>query len=160
MQWGDGVDGCLVPINLPPTCDIYYSLESNGMVVSGSAAIVAIPPTIPGGLPPMQISIPPGDYYIIAVCSDPDGDLVTATVNGVVVGPQSEAIAGAMISIDETAVGGSIDVSLGWTDGTNTMAATITVVVDNSGNYTPGFTSVLSLVALLGAALILQRRRL
>ena len=91
------VNGCLTPINLPPICDIYFSMEVYGMVISGDAAIPAIPPMIPGGIGPQEIQVPAGTYYIIAVCTDPEGDMVTATINGVTIGPAATATVGAVV---------------------------------------------------------------
>ncbi len=165
--WGDGADGCMIPINLPPICDIYFSLETNGMVVSGDAAIPAIPPLVPGGLGPQEITVPAGTYYVIAVCSDPEGVMVTATINGVTLGPLASVAVGAVINISGD-VEQTVAVTLTWTDGVNTITAGISVTgsvgplnTDADGDgYTPGFTGALGMMALLGAAVVLRRRRL
>ena len=167
ITWGDGVDGCMIPINLPPICDIYFSLETNGMVVSGDAAIPAIPPLVPGGLGPQEITVPAGTYYVIAVCSDPEGVMVTATINGVTLGPLASVAVGAVINLTGD-VEQTVAVTLTWTDGVNTITAGISVTgsvgplnTDADGDgYTPGFTGALGMMALLGAAVVLRRRRL
>ena len=168
LVWGDMANGCLTPINLPPICDIYFSLEMNGMVISGAAAIPAIPPMIPGGLGPQEIQVPAGTYYIIAVCTDPEGDLVTATINGVTIGPAATATVGAVVNITET-VEMAVDVTVSWTDGVNTLTGAISITVAGGTTfdpnvdgdaYTPGFTAALGVMSLLGAAVVMRRRRL
>ena len=168
LVWGDMANGCLTPINLPPICDIYFSLEMNGMVISGSAAIPAIPPMIPGGIGPQEIQVPAGTYYIIAVCTDPEGDMVTATINGVTIGPAATATVGAVINITEN-VEATVDVTVTWTDGVNTLTGAISITVAGGTNfvpdadgdgYTPGFTAAIGVMSLLGAAIAMRRRRL
>jgi hypothetical protein len=168
LVWGDMANGCLTPINLPPICDIYFSLEMNGMVISGSAAIPAIPPMIPGGIGPQEIQVPAGTYYIIAVCTDPEGDMVTVTINGVTIGPAATATVGAVVNITEN-VEATVDVTVTWTDGVNTLTGAISITVSGGTNfdsdadgdgYTPGFTAALGVMSLLGAAIAIRRRRL
>ncbi len=167
LVWGDMANGCLTPINLPPICDIYFSLEMNGMVISGSAAIPAIPPMIPGGIGPQEIQVPAGTYYIIAVCTDPEGDMVTVTINGVTIGPTATATVGAVVNITEN-VEATVDVTVTWTDGVNTLTGAISITVSGGTNfdsdadgdgYTPGFTAALGVMSLLGAAIAMRRRR-
>jgi hypothetical protein len=168
LVWGDMANGCLTPINLPPICDIYYSMEVYGMVISGDAAIPAIPPMIPGGIGPQEIQVPAGTYYIIAVCTDPEGDMVTATINGVTIGPAATATVGAVVNITEN-VEATVDVTVTWTDGVNTLTGAISITVAGGTNfdsdadgdgYTPGFTAALGVMSLLGAAIAIRRRRL
>jgi PGF-CTERM protein len=93
--------------------------------------------------------------------------MVTATINGVTLGPLASVAVGAVINISGD-VEQTVAVTLTWTDGVNTITAGISVTgsvgplnTDADGDgYTPGFTGALGMMALLGAAVVLRRRRL
>jgi PGF-CTERM protein len=156
---GTGVDGCPVgPVNLPPTCDIYYSIEADGLVAQGDAVIPGLIPGSAAG----TIAVPEGSYYIIVVCVDPEGDDVEVTINNnISIGPTPSATVGILVNIAE-GTEASFEIVVEWTDGVNILTATITIELeeDSSGGgwILPGFTSMLGIVAMLGAALLARRR--
>ena len=156
---GTQADGC--PVNQPPTCDIYYSLESNGMLAMGDAAISSV-----GGAAGI-IPVPVGKYYIVAVCEDPDGDMVNATIT-TPLGVHSESATsvkvGALIHVTED-MKDTIPVSLVWDDGKDSYHATFiielgadpaAVAASSSGSFVPGF-SLLSAIGVLCFVAIARR---
>jgi len=152
-----------VAVNNPPTCSLYYSVESDGIVVvNGNVVVAGVSPGTATNPTSLTVSLPAGNYYLIAVCSDPDGDLVTATINGITVGPLSEVTAGALVRITE-GTSESVDVLVTYDDGTNFLAAQVTINLEGDsgggGGLLPGFSSVLGITALLGAAVGLRRRQ-
>ncbi len=155
--------------NSPPTCAIYYALETAGIVVVNDnvviAAVTAGTPTVPTSI---TVTLPEGNYYLIAKCSDPEGDMVTANINGELIGPTSEATVGALV-IMAPDTSETIDLMLAYDDGVHFLAAQITVnldagagmpsvVDDSTGQGVPGFTGIIGMVALLGAALASSRK--
>jgi PGF-CTERM protein len=143
-------------VNLPPTCDVYYSVEADGLVVQGDAVIPGLVPGSTSG----TIEVPEGSYYIIAVCSDPEGDDVEVTLNNdIIIGPTSSATVGILVQIAED-TDETFEIEIEWTDGVNILTATVTIELeeDNSGGGIPGFTVMLGIISMLGAALISRRR--
>ncbi|MCH1541004.1 MAG: hypothetical protein L7S56_06200 [Candidatus Poseidonia sp.] len=163
----DPMDANSFPSNMLPTCAVYYSLEVDGMPTSfdGDAAIPALSgATAQAGvnsLTPPVITIPNGSYYITAHCIDTDGDDITVTVNDITVGPiAGEVSAGAIIVIGED-VDETLDVTISWTDGTDTLTAIITVNMDgDSGPATiPGFGFTLAMMSIMLAGVVALRRK-
>jgi hypothetical protein len=149
-----------------PTCAVYYSLEVDGMPTSfdGDAAIPALSgATAQAGvdsLTPPVITIPNGSYYITAHCIDTDGDDITVTVNDITVGPMAgEVSAGAIIVIGED-VDETVDVTISWTDGTDTLTAIITVNLDGDASPPPmpGFGFALGMMSIMLAGFVALRR--
>ena len=162
----DPMDANSFPSNMLPTCAVYYSLEVDGMPTSfdGDAAIPALSgATAQAGvnsLTPPVITVPAGSYYITAHCIDTDGDDITVTVNDITVGPiAGEVSAGAIIVIGED-VDETLDVTISWTDGTDTLTAIITVNMDgDSGPATiPGFGFTLAMMSIMLAGFVALRR--
>ena len=162
----DPLDATSMPANALPTCAIYYSLEVDGMPTSfdGNAAIPALSgATAQAGvasLTPPVITVPNGSYYITAHCIDTDGDDITVTVNDVTVGPvPGEVSAGTIIVIGED-VDETLDVTVTWTDGTDTLTAIVTVELDGDASPTiiPGFTGLLASLSMLIAFAFIARR--
>ena len=162
----DPFDATSKPANALPTCAIYYSLEVDGIPTTfeGDAAIPALSgATAQAGvdsLVPPVITVPKGSYYITAHCIDTDGDDITVTVNDVTMGPiAGEVSAGAIIVIGED-VDETVDVTISWTDGTETLTAIITVELDGDAAPTsiPGFTGLLASLSVLIAFAFIARR--
>ena len=151
---GTGVDGCPTgSVNLPPTCDIFFSIEADGLVAQGDAALPGI---LPGQLG-LTIELPEGNYYIIAVCSDPEGDSVTVTLNNdVVTTGVASATAGILISISE-GTNAQQTLTIDWSDGVNSLQTTLDVVLeeDDSGTISiPGFTFIVGILAIISALIV------
>ena len=156
MTPGAGTDGCPSG-NSPPTCDIFYSIESDGMVVQGDAAIPAIAP----GTASETIELPEGDYYIIALCEDPDGDLVSVSLNNQpVTTGVSTVTAGLLVNIDEDS-SATQTITIDWSDGTTNLQTSITLEVEeessSGSSIIPGFQLILAVISLLGAALLVRK---
>ncbi|WP_438995627.1 hypothetical protein [Poseidonia sp.] len=163
----DPMDANSFPANMLPTCAVYYSLEVDGMPTTfdGDAAIPALSgATAQAGvnsLTPPVITVPAGSYYITAHCIDTDGDDITVTVNDISVGPVAgEVSAGAIIVIGED-VDETLDVTISWTDGTDTLTAIITVNMDGDSGPTtiPGFGFMLGMMSIMLAGFVALRRK-
>ena len=156
--------------NSPPTCAIYYALETAGIVVVNDnvviAAVTAGTATVPTSI---TVTLPEGNYYLIAKCSDPEGDMVSVNINGELIGPVAEATVGALV-IMAPDTSETVGLFLAYDDGYHFLAAQITVnldassgipsiVDDTTGQGVPGFTVLIGLVALLGAASLTSRRK-
>jgi hypothetical protein len=161
----DPLDANDYPANQLPICSVYYTLEADGVPtgpMTGEAVIPALVAVGSTAVTVPEITVPAGKYYLIAVCLDPDNDPTTVTVNGITVGPMiGEVKAGAIIEIGPD-VDESIDVIISWDDGINTGTATVIVNLDgdaqapSSSGGLPGFTAILGLVAMLGAAIAVR----
>ena len=163
----DPMDANSFPSNMLPTCAVYYSLEVDGMPTTfdGNAAIPALSgATAQAGvssLTPPVITVPAGSYYITAHCIDTDGDDITVTVNDITVGPiAGEVSAGAIIVIGED-VDETLDVTVSWTDGTDTLTAIITVNMEGDSGTTviPGFGFALAMMSIMLAGVVALRRK-
>ena len=156
MTPGAGTDGCPTG-NSPPTCDIFYSVESDGIVVQGDAAIPSIAP----GTASETIELPEGDYYIIALCEDIDGDLVSISFNNQpVTTGVSSVTAGLLVNIDEDS-SATQTITIDWSDGTTNLQTSITLEVEESSSGSssiiPGFQLILAVISLLGAAILVRK---
>ena len=153
---GTGADGCPVgPVNLPPTCDIFFSVEADGIVAQGDAVLPGILPGQTG----LSIELPEGEYYIIAVCSDPEGDAVTVTLNNdAVTTGVSQATAGILVSISE-GTNAEQSLTIDWTDGVNSLQTTVDVTLeeDSGGFSIPGFGFVIGILSITCALIIIRR---
>ena len=154
---GSGADGCPTG-NSPPTCDIFYSLEADGMTAQGSAAIPGI---VPGSVSE-TIELPEGEYYIIAVCEDQDGDMVSISFNNQpVVTSVSTVTAGVLIELDEDS-STTQTVTIDWGDGTVNLQTTITLEIEeedssSSSSSIPGFGLIIATMGMLSAAILLRK---
>ena len=155
------------PTNQLPVCSVYYTLEADGIpiVLTGEAILPVLPigtSSVPGagtGIIPI-LTIPSGNYYVIAVCEDIDNDPITLTINEITIGPVfGQVIAGAMVTLSPD-VNETVDAIITWNDGTNTATTVVTVNMQNipsSNNSTPGFSMVISVLSLLGAAVLIRQ---
>ena len=105
-----------------------------------------------------QGSLVVGDYYIIASCEDPDGDLVSVSLNNQpVTTGVSSATAGLLVNIDEDS-SATQTITIDWSDGTTNLQTSITLEVEeessSSTSIIPGFQLILAVICLSGAALI------
>jgi len=156
MVPGTGVDGCPTG-NSPPTCDIFYSLEADGIVAQGNAVIPSIAP----GSVSETIELPEGDYYIIAVCEDPDGDMVSISFNNQpVTSGVTSVTSGFLVSLDEDS-SATQTVTIDWSDGTTNLQTTITLEIEEESSggssFIPGFEMAFAVMSLLGAALLMRK---
>ena len=159
------LDETSYPANRLPTCSLYYSLEVDGIPTTfeGNAAIPALSGvTAQVGLDsmvPPVITIPAGSYYMTAHCIDLDGDDITVTVNDITIGPVAgEVSAGALIVIEEN-VSETVDVTITWTDGSETLMTMVTVEMKSDSTAPiPGFGIIMGLSAVLLAGLASRKK--
>ena len=164
LRGTDPFDKNSVPANQLPMCAVHYSLEVDGwQEITGEASIASLSPMTPGSTSSNPtLVVPSGNYYIIAICEDPDGDPTTVTINDIVIGPVTgEVKAAALVEVGED-IEESIPVTVTWTDGKESATTTIHVNLDGDAqapsSSTPGFTALLGISAMLGAAMLLRRR--
>ena len=162
----DPLDASSFPANRLPTCALYYSLEVDGIPVTfdGDAVIPALSGVsaqigLDSIVPPV-ITIPAGSYYMTAHCVDLDGDDITVTVNDITIGPiAGEVSAGALIVVGES-VNETIDVTISWTDGSDTLIAMVTVNLESDAALSPlpGFGVLLGLCSILLAGFVTRKK--
>lgn len=171
----DPLDRTSFPVNRLPECSVYFTLEMDGvpLTFTGEAAIPALSGTTAQAAMATSsipvISVPPGNYYLTAHCVDPDGDDLNLTVNNVSMGPVSGEISvSALIEVAQN-VSETVEVMITWSDGTDTLTATVMVELDgdmlpvlpptpSSGGSMPGFGAFATL-AMLGLAGLQRTRR-
>ena len=162
----DPLDPLSMPVNALPTCSVYYSLEADGLPTTfeGAAAIPALSGAtaqqeLDSRTPPV-VTLGAGSYYIVAHCVDTDGDDITVTVNDVTMGPVAgEVSAGALIELGED-VSESMDVTISWTDGTDTLTAVVTVQLEgDTTGAVPGFTGLIAIMSISCALVFIALRR-
>jgi len=160
------LDASSFPANRLPTCALYYSLEVDGIPVTfeGDAAIPALSGVSAqiglGSIVPPVLTIPAGSYYMTAHCVDLDGDDITVTVNEITIGPVAgEVSAGALVVIGEN-VSETMNVTITWTDGSDTLVAMVTVNLESDAAPTPipGFGVLLGLSSILLAGFAARRK--
>ena len=161
------------PANLPPTCAIYAPLISAGIVTTD---VPVVPDLVAGTI--MTVPMPRGSYYAIASCSDPDGDVLNVTVNGLSY-EGTDVVGYAVITIDDMTT--VVQVSVSVSDGVNTLAGMFNIqyLPDNAtaagggnatgssdaageagaGGFVPAAGLLPTLVMGLAAALLVSRRR-
>ncbi len=154
--------------NAPPICDIYYAFETSGIVVANNNLLVsAIPSGIPTVPTNLTITLPEGNYYLIAMCSDPDGDVVSVNLNGQMINATEATVGALVIMAPDTSE--TVDLMLSYGDGANFLAAMITVNLDagsiiptvtdeTTGQGVPGFTGIIGIIALIGATIFANRK--
>jgi len=161
------------PTNLPPTCAIHAPLISAGLVTTDAPAIANL---VSGTVE--TVTLVRGTYYAIAKCTDPDGDVVNVTVNGLSY-EGTEVMGYAVFTIDETL--SMIQVSVLASDGINTLSGLFTIQLDfastnstgsgnttgssdaagesGAGGFVPAVGLLPTLMMGLAAALLASRRR-
>ena len=169
-------DPATAPANSLPSCEVSYSLETTidmlGTTIDvrhGGGATVSAP--LSGAF---TVSLPPGEYWMMVECTDPDGDVMTLSMSeggetGQMVTVGNAFYAETGFSLTEAMVGGATTVTVAWSDGTDNGQMSITfevvsadealqVIEDESGGIIPGFTGMIGVISLLGAAIMYRRR--
>jgi hypothetical protein len=120
------------------------------------------------------VQLPPGEYWMMVECTDADSDTMTLSISegsetGQMVTIGNAFYAETGFTLTEAMTGGSTTATVTWSDGVDsgTMSITFQVVAaddiisaieDSDGSILPGFTSMVGVIALLGAAVIYRRR--
>lgn len=152
--------------NSVPTCTFVWNYIGELATVDDQVIQVA------AGSGRVDLQLAPGDFEFAGRCVDADGDDVTVTLtyDGV---PRTGTAAGSAeaewdVSIPASLVGNSVELTLDWTDGTDSGTYTLSIDViseedaiaeASSGGFVPGFGGALAMVGLLAAVLALALRR-
>ena len=158
----------MIKVNLtPPQFVTYYAFETAGIVVANNNLLLsAIPSGIPTVPTNLTITLPEGNYYLIALCSDPDGDIVSVNLNGQMINASEATVGALVIMAPDTSE--TVELMLSYGDGANFLAAMITVNLDatsglptvvdeTTGEGVPGFTGIIGILALIGATIFTNR---
>ena len=155
--------------NSPPICDIYFSIESDGVVIKNENALISgVPSGVPTAPEQLTVTLPVGNYYLIALCSDPEGDVVSVNLNGEFVNGTEARVGALVVMAPDTSE--TVELVLSYGDGTHFLAAIVTVnlnatsgipgiVDDVSGEPVPGFTGVMTILLLIGVASIRRKNQ-
>ncbi|MBT7063793.1 MAG: hypothetical protein HN923_03755 [Euryarchaeota archaeon] len=171
-------DTCEYPepvVDTAPTCEIYYNIGGVALTADSTWS-VEIQSAVSVEMPAdgeFSLALPVGEYSVIMVCNDAEGDAIVVSgtngdetwngtaQNGVI---YSEGV----FEITDADVNESVDVTLTWSSTTfsgtfNTHFTAVESLTDaieeTDVGALPGFTSMISITAMLGAALILARRK-
>ena len=169
---------CVYPepvVDTAPTCEIYYNIGGVALTADSTWS-VEIQSAVSVEMPAdgeFSLALPVGEYSVIMVCNDAEGDAIVVSgtngdetwngtaQNGVI---YSEGV----FEITDADVDESVDVTLTWSSTTFsgtfnthfTAVESLTDAIDETDvGALPGFTSMISITAMLGAALILARRK-
>jgi len=164
------------PANALPACEVSYSIttaiDMMGTTIDvrhdGGTSVTA---PLSGAF---TVQLPPGEYWMMVECTDADGDNMTLSISEgsetgsmVIIGNAFYAETG--FTLTEAMTGGSTTATVTWSDGVDsgTMSITFQVVAaadiidaieDSDGSIIPGFTSIVGVISLLGAAVVYRRR--
>ena len=144
-------------VDLPPICAVYWNYVNGTQTNSGMEISVG-----PSG--EMNLGLTPGDYLIYVSCEVEDGDevYVEMTLNGIMIsGDASEADVMMEFTVEEAWMGESVTIDIHWESETQVedLSITLTVVEAEEGGVVPGFGAFATLVALIGALALAERRR-
>jgi PGF-CTERM protein len=120
-----------------------------------------------------SLALPVGEYSVVLACNDAESDAIVVSVtDGTDTwgGTAQDGViyAEGMFEITEENVNSAVDINLTWssTDFGGTFNVHFTAVEsiadaieDSDTGGLPGFTSVVTITAMLGAAMILARRK-
>jgi Ca2+-binding EF-hand superfamily protein len=162
-------------VDTTPTCDIFYHL-GDAVLAAGSTWSVQLDGAVSFEVPSdgeFTLALPVGEYSVVLACNDAESDAIDVSVtdgnetwggtaqNGVI-------YAEGFFRITEDNVTESVDITLTWssTDFGGTFNLHFTAVEsiadaieDSDIGGLPGFTASLGIMAMLGAAMILARRK-
>jgi hypothetical protein len=162
-------------VDTAPTCEIYYNV--GGVVLTANSIwSVQIQGAVSFEVPSdgdFTLALPVGEYSVILACNDAEGDaIVVSGTNGNDTwgGTAQDGMiySEGLFNIIDSDVDESVDITLTWSstefNGTfNTHFTAVESVTDaldvTDTGALPGFTSMISITAMLGAAMILARRK-
>ncbi len=155
------------PSNNAPVCSIYV-----GSTTSTPVAVNLSYTTL--------IELTAGLHYIMASCSDADGDSIIVTMTNSSMSVSMSGIGNATVGswvIIPAGFTGSVTLSVSWTDGTSLGSTVLTIQLlgggsssggggssggnssGGTGGALPGFTSLLTITSMVGIALLRPRKR-
>ena len=162
-------------VDTAPTCDIYYNV--GGVILTANSTwSLQIQGAVSFEVPSdgnFTLALPVGEYSVILACNDAEGDaIVVSGTNGDETwgGTAQDGMiySEGLFTIADSNVSESVDITLTWSStefsGTfNTHFTAVESVTDaldvTDTGALPGFTSMISITAMLGAAMILARRK-
>jgi hypothetical protein len=161
-----------IDTNLVPICSVaWYAINDDSTGETGT--FVERAPE--SGL--YEIEVASGAHYGIAfVCEDPEGEMMKLVIvgpNGVTTSESEGSADGWIVFAVPEGMGGEYEFSFIWNDGHNVETGYVVVSADGDGSagnlsengtglaggVLPGFTSVLGISAMLGAAMVAARRK-
>jgi hypothetical protein len=162
-------------IDTTPVCDIYYHV-GGAVLTAGSTWSVQLQGAVSFEVPSdgeFSLALPVGEYSVVLACNDAEGDAIDVMVTDGTETREGTAQDGviyveALFNITEDNVNDAVDITLVWesTDFGGTFNIHFTAVEsiadaieDSDIGGLPGFTSVITITAMLGAAMILARRK-
>ena len=162
-------------IDTTPVCDIYYHV-GGAVLTAGSSWSVQLQGAVSFEVPSngeYSLALPVGSYSVVLACNDAESDAIVVSVtDGTDTwgGTAQDGViyAEGMFEITEENVNSAVDINLTWssTDFGGTFNVHFTAVEsiadaieDSDIGGLPGFTSVVTITAMLGAAMILARRK-
>ena len=162
-------------IDTTPVCDIYYHV-GGAVLTAGSTWSVQLQGAVSFEVPSdgeFTLALPVGEYSVVLACNDAESDSIDVMVTHGTETREGTAQDGviyveALFNITEDNVSNSVDITLVWesTDFGGTFNIHFTAVEsiadaieDSDTGGLPGFTSVITITAMLGAAMILARRK-
>jgi hypothetical protein len=151
------------PANNPPVCSIYIG-STNSTPVAVNLSYTTL------------IELTAGLHYVMASCSDADGDLIIVTMTNSSMSLSMSGIGNATVGswvIIPAGFTGSVTLSVSWTDGTSLGSTVLTIQLlgggsssggggssgGGTGGALPGFTSLLTITSMVGIALLRPRKR-
>jgi PGF-CTERM protein len=162
-------------VDTTPVCDIYYHV-GGAVLTAGSTWSVQLQGAVSFEVPSngeFSLALPVGEYSVVLACNDAESDAIVVSVtDGTDTwgGTAQDGViyAEGMFEITEENVNSAVDINLTWssTDFGGTFNVHFTAVEsiadaieDSDTGGLPGFTSVVTITAMLGAAMILARRK-
>jgi hypothetical protein len=163
------------PVDTTPVCDIYYHV-GGAVLTAGSTWSVQLQGAVSFEVPSdgeFSLALPVGEYSVVLACNDAESDAIDISVTDGTETREGTAQDGviyveALFNITEDNVNDAVDITLVWesTDFGGTFNIHFTAVEsiadaieDSDIGGLPGFTSVVTITAMLGAAMILARRK-
>jgi Ca2+-binding EF-hand superfamily protein len=162
-------------VDTAPTCEIYYNI--GGVVLTANSNwSTQVQGAVSFEVPSdgeFTLALPVGEYSVILACNDAQGDAIVVSITDGIETWGGTAQDGMIYSeglfnITDSDVNESVDITLTWSstafNGTfNTHFTAVESVTDaldvTDTGALPGFTSMISITAMLGAAMILARRK-
>ncbi|MGY8728467.1 MAG: hypothetical protein ACKVKS_04465, partial [Candidatus Poseidoniales archaeon] len=162
-------------VDTAPTCEIYYNI--GGVVLTANSNwSTQVQGAVSFEVPSdgeFTLALPVGEYSVILACNDAQGDAIVVSITDGIETWGGTAQDGMIYSeglfnITDSDVNESVDITLTWSstafNGTfNTHFTAVESVTDaldvTDTGALPGFTGMISITAMLGAAMILARRK-
>ena len=148
-------NGC----NIAPVCDLTYDDGTNTLTVQKDM------PTVHGQVTDVDVTLPSGTYTFALVCTDPESQPITIGVSfdG---GPVSTFSANPVSATVPVPIADGVSLTkqleYTWSDGVNSGNVVVNIEVtgddtSSGGGFVPGFTSLLTVLSIIGACLLLRR---